>query len=224
MYACSGLPRQHVAHGDEEDRQAQDQADPEAPAHVRQLGVGASSARDGARLQGHAALRAGAGMVLTTLRDASGRCRRRTWGPRPRMAGRARVAGGIGREFDVQEGSRNSKYGLRGSRDAGAVAGSTVMPQTGSTAAGGARDREIGLRPSSCLFVSGSSGSWQTSFRIGCFPSAAGQRPARLLAVWSAFYPHGSAGRPGRNCSWKPTRTLLSPKAGFADSHHYPQL
>ena len=34
------LAEEHVAHGDEEDRQAQDQADPEAPAHVDQLGIG----------------------------------------------------------------------------------------------------------------------------------------------------------------------------------------
>ena len=68
----------HAAHGEDEDRQAQDQADPEPPAHVDQLGIGAFLGGDGPRLQRHAALRTGTGMVLPHFRVHRDKCK---WPP-----------------------------------------------------------------------------------------------------------------------------------------------
>ena len=62
------LARQHVAHRQEEDGQAQGEADPEAAAHIRQFRVRSFLQTDGARLKSHAANGAGTRLVAHDLR------------------------------------------------------------------------------------------------------------------------------------------------------------
>ncbi len=75
-----------AAHLDDHHRQREREANPEAPRHVGELGIGAGVGCGHFRFERHAADRAGAGAGLADLRDASGRCRSRL---RPRAWVRA---------------------------------------------------------------------------------------------------------------------------------------
>src|SRR3546814_19486046 len=57
-----------AAHLEDEYRQSEDEADPEAPGHVDQLIAGAALGAHSRRLERHAADRTGAGMVLPNFR------------------------------------------------------------------------------------------------------------------------------------------------------------
>ena len=70
-------PEHHVAHREDEDRQTEQRRHPQSPGHVDQFGIRTVLDENGARLQRHAANRAGTGLRPDDLRDASGRCIRR---------------------------------------------------------------------------------------------------------------------------------------------------
>ena len=67
-YPCQWVAGNHVAHGQNKNRQRKDQADPESAAHVGQFGVFFLLTRLTFWFQGHAAFRATAGPVLQNLR------------------------------------------------------------------------------------------------------------------------------------------------------------
>ena len=129
------------AHVQHDDRERQRKPDPEPPRHVGKLGIGAgvgasaSRARAPCRRSGRSPGRP-AGSP-----DASGRCRSCPAGIGLRRAsrfGRVEIFRGIGGEFRAAAG-RAEVVGLaRCAWRCGVVCGSTVMPQTGSSAASAA--------------------------------------------------------------------------------------
>jgi len=62
------LTRQHIAHGDDKDWQAQGGSNPKASPHVDMFWVGFVLRRDRPWFQRHAALRANAGAITNNLR------------------------------------------------------------------------------------------------------------------------------------------------------------
>ena len=154
--ALQGLPREHAAHGDDDEGDGQRHGRPEAPAHVDKFGVFFFLGGHGAGLQGHAALGARAGAILDHLRvhgagvsPGWGRFLRFGRGRLRLCRGRrARNCSGSALNLAKQWGLQKAYSCPRGAARWGLSAG-TIMPQTGSRSSGtadclGARRRPAG--------------------------------------------------------------------------------
>ena len=135
------LARQHVGHRDQQQRNRQCRAHPEAPRHVGEFGIGRLLGRDRARLERHPALRAIPRMVLHDLGmhradvfDLSGR-RRRERGFERHPALRTR-AGSVGVHLGIHRagvfgGGRRGRAMRRGIRRVHRVTAVPRVPMMG---------------------------------------------------------------------------------------------